>query len=55
MTETPIELPTDDPPRGPWTDPHAPLEEMTDAEVAEGNRLGATIDVDDDEDNGGMS
>jgi hypothetical protein len=46
----PVEAPVDEPPKdGVWADEHPPL---TDEEIAAGNHLGATIDPDDDNDNG---
>lgn len=52
MSEHPAELPAlDDPPRsGVWVE-HDTLE-LTEEEIAEGNRLAAAIDPDDDHDNG---
>lgn len=47
----PIDLPVDEPPSdGVWRDWDGA--QLAPAVVAEGNRLGAAIDVDDDEDNG---
>lgn len=53
MTDAPEEMPVDQPPKdGTWADwdgaQHDP------ATIAEGNRLGNTIDPDDDNDNGGI-
>ena len=48
----PVDLPVvDEPPRSGVFVEHDELE-LTDAEIAEGNRLGETIDPDDDEDSG---
>jgi len=42
----------DSPPKsGVWVEGH-PGEDLTDEEVEAGERLGAAIDIDDDEDNG---
>ena len=50
----PVELPAvDEPPRSGVFVEHDELE-LTDAEIAEGNRLGQVIDPDDDEDSGGV-
>lgn len=46
-TVTPVEDPPDR-----WVDVHDVLANPTAEEVAEGDRLGRTIDVDDDDDNG---
>jgi hypothetical protein len=52
-SETAIVTPEDDPPRsGAWVDPEDFMAEPTDAELAEGERLGRSIDVDNDDDNG---
>jgi hypothetical protein len=52
-SETKIVTPEDDPPRsGEWVDPEDFYADPTDDELAEGDRLGRTIDVDDDDDNG---
>ena len=43
----------DDPPRsGEWVDPEDALHNPTEQELAESERLGREIDVDDDADNG---
>lgn len=53
----PRELPPiDDPPKsGVWVDHEEWFGNLTAEEIAEGNRLGQTIDIDDDDDNGGVS
>lgn len=50
----PIDLPAvDEPPRSGVFIEHDELE-LTDDEIAAGNQLGAAIDVEDDDDNGGV-
>jgi hypothetical protein len=52
-TEVEIETEPEDPPRsGEWVDPEEFFEHPTDEELAEGERLGREIDIDDDEDSG---
>lgn len=55
MTE-PIDLPViDEPPKsGVWVDHEEWFGDLSDDEIAEGNRLGGAIDPDDDDDNGGV-
>lgn len=50
MSDEATTLPVVDAPPEVWVDPEE--FELTDAEVADGNRLGVMIDTDDDEDNG---
>lgn len=48
-----VELEADEPPKsGEWVDVHDVLMNPTEEEIAEGDRLGSTIDPEDDEDNG---
>jgi hypothetical protein len=52
-SEVEVETEQDDPPSsGQWVDPEEFIHNPTDEEVAEGERLGNEIDIDDDEDNG---
>jgi hypothetical protein len=52
-SEVEIEVEPEDPPRsGEWVDHEEFFESPTDEELAEGERLGQEIDVDDDEDSG---
>lgn len=53
LPEKVVELEPDEPPKsGEWVDIHD--EELSEEEISEGQRLGMDIDVDDDEDNGGV-
>lgn len=52
-SEVEIETPYDDPPSsGTWVDAEDILHNPTEEELREGNRMGQSIDLDDDEDNG---
>jgi hypothetical protein len=53
MTEENMELPADEPPKsGEWVDSEALIAAPTQEEMDEGQRLGESIDTDDDEDSG---
>lgn len=48
-----VELEADEPPKsGEWVDVHDVLMSPTDEEIEAGNRLGESIDPEDDDDNG---
>lgn len=52
-SEVEVVVPQDDPPQsGEWVDPEEFIHHPTDEELAEGERLGREIDVDDDHDAG---
>lgn len=51
-----IICPPEDPPKsGVWVDGHVHATDLTPEEIEAGNALGESIDIDDDEDNGGFS
>jgi hypothetical protein len=54
-SEVEVRLPPEEPPKsGVWVESHVNATDLDEDEIGRGNALGELIDVDDDEDNGGV-